>query len=96
MSQNQTSDQTINRVIDRLKDILDKGNRAEKRQLAELLGNDEVSVYCALSEVEDDMQERLDLGWAEEGEGEGEGEFSPGILPFPVAAPRAKKKIAKH
>lgn len=96
MSQNQTPDQSINRVIDRLKDILDKGNLAEKRQLAQLLGNDEVSVYCALCEVEDDMQERLDLGWAEEGEGENDSELSPGILPFPVAEPRTKKKIAKR
>jgi hypothetical protein len=88
----ETPDQTINRVIDRLKDILEKGNRAEKRQLAELLGHDEVSVYCALCEVEDAMQERFDLGWSEDDEPNPEPTAE--ILKFPQPNV-TKKKAAK-
>jgi hypothetical protein len=91
----ETPDQTILRVIDRLKDVLDKGNRAEKRQLAELLGHDEVSVYCALCEVEDSMQERFDLSWNDDDDG-GDSSESPEILPFPLPAPVKKKRSAKN
>jgi hypothetical protein len=86
----ETPEQCINRVIDRLKDILDKGNRAEKRQLAELLGHDENNVYSALIEVEDVMQQRLDLAWT----GEDDSEFEAEILKFPDLSP-PKRRIAR-
>ena len=86
----ETPEQGINRVIDRLTDILNKGNRGEKRQLAELLGHDEVSVYAALCEVEDAMQQRLDLAWT----GESDPEMEPEILKFPDLSP-PKRRVAK-
>ena len=92
----ETPEQKINRVIDRLKDILEKGNRAEKRQLAELLGHDEVSVDSALNEVEDAMQQRFDLGWTDDDDGDGgDSETPPEILQFPSPA-KVKKKVAKR
>ncbi len=91
----ETPEQGINRVIDRLQDILHKGNRAEKRQLAELLGHEEINIYNALSEVEDAMQERLDLNW-EAGQAEEEdSDLLPEILKFPDLSPPPKRKIAK-
>jgi hypothetical protein len=85
----QTPEQAVNRVIDRLKDILDKGNMDEKNQLEELLEAD--NIYGALSLVEDMMQERFDLAW---NEGDEEiAESQPAILKFPEKIAKKKKMV---
>ncbi len=86
----ETSDQVISRLIDRLRDLVDRGNEPEKKQLVDLLGIEDMSIYRCLADVEDAMQERLDRDWQLD---DPEDNDLPSILKFPKAKPR--KKVAR-
>jgi predicted proteasome-type protease len=88
----ETPEQAVNRVIDRLKDILKKGTEAEKNELSELLEAD--SIYGALSLVEDQMQERFDQEWEEAEKDDDAADLPLPILKFPQITGK-KKRAAK-
>ena len=85
----ETSEQVINRIIDRLKDILKTGTKDEKLELVELLDTEDVGIYQALGLVEDSIQERFDMDWPDDEPAE----TLPEILKFPQKG--TKKRAAK-